>query len=336
MSIKIHKIESPKLEIDRTRINADKDLLLKAHREVVIAAEELYPGIDIWYDKKVKPGIESGERIGYLITSEDKPVAAAIAKQGENAKICTIRVAEEMVDKKLGAILFLLIAFNLRHETKKVHFTCPEYLWNTYNSFFIGMGFFKSGEAGTQYRLFDPEIVAEADYNLFKSQVFSKYFSKYASYFAQIYDEKIEILLSLKPDYADRILRKTKIMELRRKFSKRWIGCYALIYSSAPEQAIVGMFKIKDVVKEKPIYIWQKWREAIDCNEEEFINYTNDADEIYGILVDDVKSVGPIFLSSLNLHFSEPLSPPQSYLNIRSNKRWESALAISNMKLKNI
>ena len=66
MSIKIIKLEHKISNID--------PLLIDQHKTVVLEAEDLYPGIDIWYNKKVKPGLEEGERIGYLIQKNGSPV----------------------------------------------------------------------------------------------------------------------------------------------------------------------------------------------------------------------------------------------------------------------
>lgn len=319
--------------------NENKDwgeILHKQHREVVLEAEDLYPGIDIWYDKTATPGIESGERVGYLVQKDNMPVGAAIAKRGENAKICTIRVRDEGVNEGIGSILFLLLAHSLRKNTKYVHFTAPENLWIKYEFFFKDIGFVKYGYSETQYRLFDREIIATAEYSKFKYLVNTKYLTRMAGLLSNIDNEKIDIMFSIKPEYARRIINLTKIMELRRKFSKKWIGRSALIYSSAPEKAIIGKFKIKDVIKDNPIAIWEKWREAIDCSEEEFFQYTRDTNEIYGILIDDVREIGPIFKDRLEEILQENLSSPQSYIQLKKTNRWEKAIGVSQMLLRNI
>ncbi|NQS98916.1 MAG: hypothetical protein HQ591_10720 [candidate division Zixibacteria bacterium] len=328
MKINIHKINNTNIDWKRE--------LQKEHREVVIEASDLYPGIEIWYDRKVNPGIESGERVSYLITKDNNPVAAAIAKQGEDAKICSVRVRDEAMNEGFGAILFLLLAFSFRRGTKTVHFTAPDHLWNEYENFFTGMGFGRIGKAGEQYRLFDPEIVAEVDYLHFKKNVFEKYFARYAGQLSQINDDRIDVLLSIKPKYANRIINRTKIMELRRRFSKKWIGSSALIYASAPERAIVAKVRIAHVIKDKPIAVWNNWKDAIDCSEEEFLIYTKDIDEVYGILFGNVISVGPFYLTAMENKLEDTLTPPQSYLNLSINSKWERAIALSNMSLQNI
>jgi predicted transcriptional regulator len=323
------------IKIDHSNIDT-KSSLLKELREVVIEAENLYPGIDKWFDKKVKSGIQLGERTCYLVQKDNQPIGAAVIKQGEDAKICTVRIRDNNVYRSFGSVLFLLIAFGLRRNTKKVHFTAPEDLWFSCEKFFRDMGFFKKGPSETQYRLFMQEIVASADYHQFRNRVFEKYLGRFAGILAQIENEKIDLVFSLKPEYAKRIINKTKVMDLRRRFSKRWIGASAIIYSSSPERAFVAKFRIKDVFKDHPISLWNNWREIIDCNEQEFIDYTKNLNEVYGILIDDVRNIGPIYLSAIEGFLNSTLTPPQSYLEISHNEKWKSAIALSNMLTQNI
>ena len=133
MSLEIIKIEKDKKQLDSQ--------LLDKHRKVVLEAEDLYPGIHKWYDIKAKPGLEKGDRIGYLVQKDDIPVGAAIARQGLNGKICTVRVRNEAMHEGIGKILFLLLAMNLRRETKQIHFTAPEHLCNKYQTLFDEIGF---------------------------------------------------------------------------------------------------------------------------------------------------------------------------------------------------
>lgn len=323
MPVEIYKIDN--------RIGNLDPFLFQQHREIVLEAEDLYPGIHIWYDRKAKPELEKGERIGYLVQQDGKPVGAAIARQGTDAKICTVRVCDEAIYAGIGKILFLLVAMNLRGETKRVHFTAPENLWTEYQEFFTKMGFANLGYASEQYRLWDNEIIASANYNSFKNFVFENYLPIYARQLAQINGENIDMILSLKPQYAERVLNKTKRMELRRKFSKKWTGSNVLIYSSSPTRAIVAKVRIKAVIKDNPVSMWLKWSQDIDCDMEEYEHYTKDTTEIYGIILDEVEGIDPIPLTQLNHLLSTELVPPQSYCDINNNLAWRSAVGITHL-----
>jgi predicted transcriptional regulator/N-acetylglutamate synthase-like GNAT family acetyltransferase len=309
---------------------------LDEHRTVVLESEDLYPGIDLWYDRKARLGLEKGERIGYLVKKDGVSVGAAIAKQGENAKICTVRVRDEAIHEGIGKVLFLAMAMNLRRDTKKVHFTAPEDLWNRYRSFFEEMGFVMQGNASEQYRLFDPEIVATADYKQFRRATFDHYLPEYARDLAQIAGQKVDMILSVKSEYARKIANRTKTVELRRKFSKKWIGSWALIYSSMPDQSFVAAAQILNIIKDHPASIWNQWHDAIGCKEEEFYCYTKNLDEIFGVIFGMVKAIDPIPKSQLEHLLQQKLIPPQSYCDVANNPIWGSAVGISHMLQNNI
>ena len=122
-------------------------------------------------------------------------------------------------------------------------------------------------------------------------------------------------------------------MELRRRFSRKWIGSSALIYASFPEQAIIAKVKIKDVVEDDPIVIWSNWKDAIDCSEEEFHFYTKNTTTIYGILLEDIKEVGPFYISSMERKIDDDLRPPQSYFDLSNNSKWRYAIELSNLSM---
>jgi predicted transcriptional regulator len=324
------------IKIDANNGNFD-ETIRREHREVVVESEDLYPGIDLWYDRKVKLGLEKGERVGYLVKSDGNPVGAAVVRQGEDAKICSVRVTEKAIHKGIGKIIFLLLAHSLRHDTKKVHFTAPETLWNSYKQFFEEMGFVNQGLAGVQYRLFvDPEIAATADFKSFKSSVYQKFLPLYAGLLANLDGDRIDLIFSVKPEYAEKIADRTKIMELRRKFSPKWKGHYALIYSTSPIQAFIAKVRVKDIIVDNPATMWLGWSEAIGCKADDYFNYTKDLSEVYGILFDEVKQFDPIPRSTLEHLLNHALVPPQSYCSVENNPSWQSAIGISHLLRGNI
>jgi len=356
MKIEIHKIDKS--------IKGKDPLILQQHRTVVVAAEDLYPGIEIWYDRKVKSELVRGERIGYLVQKNGIPVGAAIAKQGRRSKICTVRILEEAMSFGLGRTLFYLIAMNLRGGASTVHFTAPESLWRKYEEFFKSMKFNFHGKSNTQYRSSDTEIIASAAYSEFLESLrgytftgtanpqcdlfvnhdelentnefnFSsngeKFIRPYARPLARIDGERIDLIFSVKPKHAKRIVDGIKVMELRRKFSKKWIGCFALIYSSAPERTLVAKVKIKNVIKGSPASIWGAWHQAIDCEKGDYDSYTRGIDEIYGILLDEIKPIDPVSKTQLEYLLDHNLVPPQSYCNVKNNPLWESAIGITHL-----
>lgn len=64
------------------------------------------------------------------------------------------------------------------------------------------------------------------------------------------------VLLSIKPKYADLILRGAKRVEFRRSWATHEVSVIVL-YSSAPIQKLVGIVEVEDVVIASPSALWK-------------------------------------------------------------------------------
>ena len=73
------------------------------------------------------------------------------------------------------------------------------------------------------------------------------------------------IVLSIRPQFADKILKGTKTVELRRVYPRRiGKGDRGLIYASSPVKSLVGGFEIARIV-EKPLNeLWEMRRLPIE------------------------------------------------------------------------
>ena len=82
------------------------------------------------------------------------------------------------------------------------------------------------------------------------------------------------ILLSIRPKYANKIFEQIKTVELRKVRPKRLEpGDLVLIYVSSPVQALVGAFKVDQIV-EKPLKdLWHIVRKKAGVTRQEFENY---------------------------------------------------------------
>lgn len=139
---------------------------------------------------------------------------------------------------------------------------------------------------------------------------------------------KRDVLLSIRPTYASKILSGAKTVELRRKFPQfSVIGATALIYSSSPVQAIVGFARIKDVLRLPVDQIWGNHGEAACIERRDFDAYFDGLDCGYAILLEDVQILEPQW-SLQDLKDTLGFTPPQSfryiddgYASMLSNER---------------
>ena len=126
------------------------------------------------------------------------------------------------------------------------------------------------------------------------------------------------MVVSIRPQYARKILDGSKTVELRRRFPKEGVaGATALIYSSKPVQAIVGRMRIKDVKHLPVVEIWNKFGSAACVDKKFFRNYFSGASYGFAIIVD---FVGPVRqqvpIEDLVGQFD--VVPPQSFRYLRA------------------
>ena len=85
------------------------------------------------------------------------------------------------------------------------------------------------------------------------------------------------ILLSVRPQYASKLVTGQKTAELRRSRPSLETPFTALVYSSAPVKRVVGAIRVVTVVSSSPELIWRKYREALCVSASEFSAYAGAA-----------------------------------------------------------
>ena len=123
-----------------------------------------------------------------------------------------------------------------------------------------------------------------------------------------------DVVFSIKPEYSAQIISGLKTVELRRRFPvKVPSGTTALIYSTSPVRALVGVAEIGDVFKRTPEKIWKDFSERACITRSEFNHYFEGVET--GIAIELCRarplrrSLG---LQELRERFK--FEPPQSFL----------------------
>lgn len=121
------------------------------------------------------------------------------------------------------------------------------------------------------------------------------------------------IIISIKPEYALKIIEGEKTIELRRKFPTKDIkGGIAIIYASSPVQKIIGYAVIEDVKKLSISLIWSEYNKQACVTKQFFNAYFKGLEEGFAIkLSQPIRLVEPIDIKQLKGKHS--LSAPQSY-----------------------
>lgn len=120
----------------------------------------------------------------------------------------------------------------------------------------------------------------------------------------------MNVLLSIKPKYANAILAGQKLVEFRKLAFKKEIE-RVYIYSSAPEQRIIGYFTIDDIVSDTPEELWKQFSTVGSISEEDFFDYFADKEIGYSI---KIKSVNKFRKSKNPKDIFKNFVPPQSYM----------------------
>jgi predicted transcriptional regulator len=119
----------------------------------------------------------------------------------------------------------------------------------------------------------------------------------------------MNVILSIKPKYADAIFAGKKKVEFRKSLFKEGIKI-VLVYSSSPVQRIIGYFTIEKIVRDSPHRLWEKFGEAGFIDKENFFKYFADKKTGYSICIDKVVK----FPEVVNpFEKFDRFTPPQSF-----------------------
>lgn len=128
---------------------------------------------------------------------------------------------------------------------------------------------------------------------------------------------KRDVLLSIRPEFASKILGGEKTVELRRRFpTAAVIGARAIIYSSSPVQAIVGHARIENVLELPVKQIWHEYGKHACISKFRFNQYFEGVQIGFAIFLGDVVQFQNA-IEAQTLKDEYDFLPPQSfrYLN---------------------
>ncbi len=120
----------------------------------------------------------------------------------------------------------------------------------------------------------------------------------------------MNVLLSVKPKYAEKIVEGKKKYEFRKAIFKKQDIEKVYIYSSSPVSKIVAAFEIEKILKDSPKKIWALCQKYAGISEKDFFNYFENSKMAFAI------EIG--FVDSYKKHIDpfeiiENFKPPQSF-----------------------
>lgn len=100
-------------------------------------------------------------------------------------------------------------------------------------------------------------------------------------------------LLSIKPEYAERILRGEKRYEFRRTvFCNPSSVDRVIMYASSPVQRIIGFFFFSNIVEGRPEELWSRFEDVSGVSDRRhFMDYFSEKETGYAIEIDKAVSL---------------------------------------------
>lgn len=125
----------------------------------------------------------------------------------------------------------------------------------------------------------------------------------------------MKILLSIKPEYAEKILDGTKKFEFRRRVHTRLEVETVVIYATMPVGRVVGEFSIKCIHSAAPAVIWDRTRSQAGITREFYRRYFSGRKTAHAIEIREAKRYSEP--QPLNKFLTSGIAP-QSYAYISS------------------
>jgi len=120
-------------------------------------------------------------------------------------------------------------------------------------------------------------------------------------------------LISVKPEFALRILDGSKTIELRKSAPKVSEGDVIVLYSTSPEMAVIGYCTVKGLIKSSPKSIWESHSKELGIDKKRFFEYYQGRTSAIGIVLSNsTKLTEKVPLSKVR-ELMPTFQPPQTF-----------------------
>lgn len=121
------------------------------------------------------------------------------------------------------------------------------------------------------------------------------------------------MLMSIRPEYADRIFSGHKRFELRRQRPRLDEGDLVVVYTTSPSQVVRGAFAVKRIVSMAVRALWNDFARELGISRRSYESYFSGCATAHAIEVGEVRTWSPASLAVLRQRF-DGFRPPQSYM----------------------
>lgn len=119
----------------------------------------------------------------------------------------------------------------------------------------------------------------------------------------------MKVVLSIKPEFANKIFDGTKKYEFRKAIFKNEKIKTVIVYASSPVQRVIGEFEIEKIINHDIDTLWSLTQQYSGISEDYFYQYFADRELGYAIKIKKIKK----YKRSKCLREDFNLVPPQSF-----------------------
>jgi predicted transcriptional regulator len=123
----------------------------------------------------------------------------------------------------------------------------------------------------------------------------------------------MKVLLSIKPEFANKIFDGTKKYEFRKNIFKRNDIKTVVVYASSPIQRVIGEFEIEKILCQEVELLWETTQQFAGINKEFYDDYFAEKEMAFAIQVGKIhKFQKPKLLSDYEIDYA-----PQSFAYLK-------------------
>lgn len=126
----------------------------------------------------------------------------------------------------------------------------------------------------------------------------------------------MKVILSIKPEFAEKIFNGSKKYEFRRSIFKDPSIKNVIVYASAPISKIIGEFEIDKILRSELNILWSKTKEYSGISEDYYLKYFEGKKVGYALKIKKTHK----YEDYLSIKDDFGLFPPQSFAYLKENK----------------
>lgn len=124
----------------------------------------------------------------------------------------------------------------------------------------------------------------------------------------------MKVLLSIKPEFAEKIFNGTKKYEYRRSVFKNQNVKTVVVYASSPVQLVIGEFEIDTILNDNLHQLWNITKDNSGISENYFFEYFINKERGYAIKIKQTTR----YIKALSLKNDFNAAPPQSFMYLEN------------------